>query len=72
MDPDISITLDQYLRSEPARKAEHEWFMAEANSLISWIDSDIAMRRARTEETRRSRVELERRMEEFRRENARE
>ena len=72
MDPDISATLDEYLRNEPARKAGHEAFMAEANSLISRINSDIVMHRARTEQTRRSRLELERRLEEFRRGNARE
>jgi hypothetical protein len=72
MDPDISANLDEYLRNERARKAEHEAFMAEANSLISWIDGDIVMHRARTEETRRTRLELERRIEELRRENARE
>ncbi|HWD97732.1 MAG TPA: hypothetical protein VG345_01785 [Bryobacteraceae bacterium] len=72
MDPDLSAKLDEYLRNEPARNAEHEAFMAEANSLISRIESDIAIHRASTEQTRRSRLELERRIEEFRRGNARE
>jgi hypothetical protein len=71
MDAHISAKLDAYRRSAAARQAEHESTLVELNSFLARLGRTTAELKASTAQARQSRIDFQRRVEAFRRENGR-